>query len=72
MRVGGDRLRDLESGNDAVRRVDRHMEDIQARRETQSDGFVVPGSYQWRLKRDEEKAERDRLLGEFKRFGHED
>ncbi len=53
--------------------IDRHLEDIQAPRATaqQSDGFVIPGSYQWRLQRDEQKAEQDKMLGEFRRFGHE-
>src|SRR6266436_5034563 len=33
--------------------IDRHTEDVQAQRDTRQDGFVVPGTYQWRLKRDE-------------------
>jgi hypothetical protein len=51
--------------------IDRHLEDIEGggHRDGQSDGYVIPGSYEWRLERDEQKAEHDRMLGEFKRFG---
>jgi hypothetical protein len=35
-------------------------------------GWIVPGSYQWRLRREAVAAERDRVRGEWKRFAHDD
>jgi hypothetical protein len=70
--MGPNQARAKGSWSGEGRVIDRHLEDVQSHRSAHDDGFVVPGSYEWRLRRDAEKEEHDRLLGEFKRFGHED
>jgi hypothetical protein len=35
------------------------------------EGFVIPGSYRWRVLRAQEKEERDRLRGDFSQFGQD-
>jgi hypothetical protein len=49
--------------------IDRHLQDVEP--EGAKNGFVVPGSYEWRLERDAQKSAEDEMLGDFKRFGHE-
>jgi hypothetical protein len=66
-------------GGPLSRVVDRHVDDFDQQMmegagnsgasENAGDGFVVPGSYRWRLLREAEKEERDRLRGDFSQFG---
>src|SRR5947207_1357603 len=57
--MGANQSRAHGSWSGQGRVVDRHMEDVQATRDPSNEGFVVPGSYQWRLQRDQEKEEHD-------------